>query len=136
MNGIKTLAFAIHEAAEQLGGINPHRGRAVIEKATQCIWWLVDRTETSVTVTDLSGSQRQLQADQIELAECRQPMPPVRLSTGKLVETFSHPDGHKYTPATMTDEEWTEFCRLSQLWNAERDYDDRALLASSFNGPG
>lgn len=136
MDGIKTLAFAIHGAAEQLGGINPHRGHAVVEKATQCIWWLVDRTETSVTVTDLSGAQRQLQADQIELAKCRQPMPPVRLATGKLVETFSHPDGYQYTPSTMTDDEWTEFCRLSQLWNAERDYDDRALLASSFNGPG
>jgi len=132
----KTLIFAIDQAANLLGSIHQNRGHAVIEKATQCIWWLVEQTADAVTVTDLSGMRRDLRPDQIELAECGQPMPPVRLSTGKLVETFSHPDGHKYTPATMTDEEWTEFCRLSQLWNAERDYDDRAMLASSFNGPG
>jgi hypothetical protein len=131
--GIKTLAFAIHSAAIDLGGISPDIGRAVIEKATGNVLWISSKLGDVLVAENLAGVQKQLCAADVEFAECRS-IPPVKLTTGKLIRTFPHPDGYHYTPALMTDSEWREFCGLSQQWHGT--VDSRELLASSFNGPG
>lgn len=136
-NGIKSLAFAVHKAAEVLGGINPELFRPVIENATGCVWWLVSRQDDTLHVVDVGGTQRAFNATDVKLPDYRPAMPPVQLSTGKLVKSFRHPAGYQYTVTPMNDSEWREFCGLSKQWKSvHRDYDDRVLLSSSFNGPG
>lgn len=135
-HGIKTLAFAIHSAAQSIGGINPDRGRPVIETATGCVWWLLATHDNKYAVRDMGGILKTFSASEVILPEFASVIPPVELSTGKIVETFRHPAGYKYTPSTMTDAEWNEFCGMVTLWEAEFDYDDIAVRSASFNGPG
>lgn len=135
-HGIKTLGFAIHSAAQLLGGINPDRCRPVIENATGCVWWLNSIQDDEYIVRDLGGVQRTFHASDVSLPEFASTIPAVQLSTGKIIETFRHPAGYKYTPTLMTDSEWNEFCGLAKLWYVELDYDDIALRSSSLNGAG
>jgi hypothetical protein len=135
-DGIKTLAFAIHSAAIDLGGIDPECGRPIVHNPSGDVLWIVERQGDVIVAENLTGQQTRLCAADIDRPEYDQTIPPVKLSTGKIIRTFPHPDGYHYTPALMTDGEWNEFCGLSQRWHNTVHVESRELCGSSYNGPG
>lgn len=117
MGHVKTLILAT-AAAEMLmnDAVHPERNRPLIDRNTGTVWWLIDRQSNSIVARDVGGFIVTFDAADMIEPSFVPAMPPVILSSGKLIESVRHPSGYQIAIGAMSDNEWKEFGNLLSEW--------------------